>query len=284
MEVRTVGSPAPAGGNSRADADAQRVELARLAHEFEAMFLSEMMRGMRESMLSDEQDEGLGAQTMTDTFDGELGIALSKKGGLGLAGMLLEALSRNVRPQADDSVGGGFRVQADETPAAAVTAVPDAGAGVSSAVQPASMASALPGPVTSPFGWRSDPFTGRAQFHAGTDIRMAYGHDVQAVAPGRVVSVGERSGYGLMVVVDHGDGLETRYAHLSAASVKEGDVVEAGEVVAQSGSSGRSTGPHLHLEARQDGRAIDMAALLKETGRVADSYAVRNYVRSGHED
>jgi len=242
---------------TRPSADAERVQLAGLAHEFEAMFLSEMLRGMRESMLSDKQEEGLGADTMTDTFDGELGVALSKGGGLGLATVLLGALSRKQSGSVSSSA-----------PSDAVDAT----------------TIALPGPVTSPYGWRADPFTGRAQFHAGTDIRMAYGQDVQAVAPGRVVSVGDRSGYGLTVVVEHGNGLETRYAHLSAASVRTGETVQAGQVLAQSGNSGRSTGPHLHLEARRNGEAIEMAALLKESGGVADSYADPNSVRSGHED
>jgi murein DD-endopeptidase MepM/ murein hydrolase activator NlpD len=280
MDVSSIAGPSPSGRTDGPGADAERVQLARLAHEFEAMFLSEMLRGMRESMLSDEQDEGLGADTMTDTFDGELGVALSKGGGLGLATVLLGALSR--RGGGGDSRPAALSV-VDELPVAPTEAAPDRDAAPASAGAPENLTTSFapPGHVTSPFGWRADPFTGRQQFHAGTDIRMAYGQSVQAVAPGRVVSVGERSGYGLTVVVDHGDGLETRYAHLSAAAVQEGDVIAAGQVVAQSGNSGRSTGPHLHLEARQNGKAIEMAALLKETGGVADFYADRNYVRSG---
>lgn len=270
VTASTGASPAPESPN----ADAKRVELARLAHEFEAMFLSEMLRGMRESMLSSKQDEGLGADTMTDTFDGELGVALSSGGGLGLATVLLGALSHR------DAAAGATVADATET-APAISGVPPSTMPVEAV---GGVAASLPGPVTSPFGWRADPFTGRPQFHAGTDLRMAYGGNVEAVASGRVVSVGERSGYGLTVVVDHGGGLETRYAHLSAASVHEGETVEAGQVVAQSGNSGRSTGPHLHLEARRNGQAIDMAALLKESGGLADSYADRSFVRSGHEN
>jgi murein DD-endopeptidase MepM/ murein hydrolase activator NlpD len=264
--------PASAAGPAKTDAD--RVQLARLAHEFEAMFLSEMLRGMRGSMLSSEQDEGLGAETITDTFDGELGVALSKGGGLGLATVLLEALSRR-----DDAASGPGDLSAPSSPVAVGSAPEEPG--VTTGDEPTNVSAALPGPVTSPFGWRADPFTGQRKFHAGTDIRMAYGQNVEAVAPGRVVSVSERSGYGLTVVVDHGNGLETRYAHLSTASVHAGDFVTAGQVVAQSGNSGRSTGPHLHLEARQNGRAVELAALLKDSGAVADSYADQNSVRSG---
>ncbi len=261
MDVSAASTPVVPVAQDRSAADAERVKLARLAHEFEAMFLSEMLRGMRESMLSNEQDEGLGADTMTDTFDGELGVALSGGGGLGLAAMLLDALARKT----GEASAPAAAPPAAPAPADAVS-IPEGSTVASTTADVAATAAggsgvALPGPVTSPFGWRPDPFTGRSQFHAGTDVRMAYGQNVQVVAPGRVVSVGERSGYGLTVVVDHGNGLETRYAHLSSATVQAGDTVEAGQVVARSGNSGRSTGPHLHLEARKDGQAIEIGSL-----------------------
>lgn len=302
-----VGAAASTPADDRPTSDAERAQLAQLAHEFEAMFLSEMLRGMRESMLSDEKEEGLGSETMTDTFDSELGLSLSKSGGLGLANVMLDALVRRggdaaataapVTPQ----VRASYSSTASGKPASVAPSVPDVSDEAVPAVTteartdaavcdadpdaaPAAVVSAAalqPGPVTSPFGWRADPFTGRSKFHAGTDVRMAYGHEVQAVAPGRVTSVGERSGYGLTVVIDHGNGLETRYAHLSGTFVREGDVVSAGQAVAQSGNSGRSTGPHLHLEARQNGRAVEIASLLKDPGVRADSYADRSHVRSG---
>ena len=272
--------------------EARRSQLARLAHEFEAMFLSEMLRGMRSSMLTESDEQGLGKATMTDTFDSELGLSLSKSGGFGLANLMLQALDRQ---------GLGQAPAPPTAPAAALTAysapVPPAthqvpatlttpeeqgaGGSVLDGVSAVPLAAVAPGPVTSPFGWRADPFTGKAQFHAGTDVRMAYGHEVQAVAQGRVQSVTERQGYGLTVVIDHGNGLETRYAHLSGADVREGDIVEAGQVVARSGNSGRSTGPHLHLEARQHGQAVEISTLLKDSGLLADSYADRSHVRSG---
>jgi murein DD-endopeptidase MepM/ murein hydrolase activator NlpD len=260
------------------------------------MFLSEMLRGMRESLLDDEQQEGLGAETMTDTVDTELGRALSAAGGLGLARIMLDALTQRGNDASLDStrqatpyhpplrtaptvVAADNGAAHDATDAEISGSAP--GSEALSEPMPVEQAVALPGPVTSRFGWRADPFTGRPQFHAGTDVRLAYGQEVQSVAPGRVQSVGERAGYGLTVVIDHGSGLETRYAHLSATSVQPGETVQAGQVVARSGNSGRSTGPHLHLEARQHGRAIEMATLLKSQGMTADSYADdRSTVRS----
>lgn len=293
MNVKQTDTSATAAPDAAA-VQAKQSQLARLAHEFEAMFLSEMLRGMRSSMLSEEEQQGLGNATLTDTFDSELGLSLSRSGGLGLANLMMQAMNRQGLG-ADPALASAtpaltaYTVASPSPAATAATVVP-----VTSVQEPAvsgltatpvrlpvDRSAAEPGPVTSPFGWRSDPFTGRSQFHAGTDIRMAYGQDVQVVAPGRVASVGERQGYGLTVVVDHGNGLETRYAHLSGATVREGDIVEAGQVVAQSGNSGRSTGPHLHLEARQNGQAIDMTTLLKNSALSADSYADRSHVRSG---
>ena len=83
--------------------------------------------------------------------------------------------------------------------------------------------------VSSSFGWRADPFHGHQKFHAGTDIRLAYGEEVRAAAGGVVTFAGEQPGYGLVVKVDHGDGLETRYAHFSSAAVRAGSPVGGGK-------------------------------------------------------
>ena len=111
--------------------------------------------------------------------------------------------------------------------------------------------------ITSRFGNRVDPFLGRLALHAGIDFRTATGTRIAATAPGTVVSAGRSGGYGNMVEVDHGSGVSTRYAHLSGILVKVGDHVNAGEAIALTGSTGRSTGPHLHYEVRLNGQAVD---------------------------
>jgi murein DD-endopeptidase MepM/ murein hydrolase activator NlpD len=116
---------------------------------------------------------------------------------------------------------------------------------------------------TSPFGARVDPFLGRAAFHGGLDFRDAVGAPIRATAAGEVVTAGWVGGYGNMVEVSHGNGLSTRYGHMSAISVSVGDHVSAGSVVGKLGSTGRSTGPHLHYEVRVDGEAVDPARFLK---------------------
>lgn len=101
---------------------------------------------------------------------------------------------------------------------------------------------------TSGFGYRVDPFTGRPAFHAGADMAGDFGTAVLATAAGRVVAAERRGPYGLMVEVDHGRGIRTRYAHLQSALVRPGDMVQFRQKIATMGSSGRSTGPHLHYE------------------------------------
>lgn len=115
---------------------------------------------------------------------------------------------------------------------------------------------------TSGFGLRSDPWTGASTPHHGIDLAADEGTAIIANAPGRVVTCEQRSGYGLLLELDHGGGLTTRYGHLSACRVSGGDRVVRDQEIASVGNSGRSTGPHLHYEVLIKGRAIDPAPLV----------------------
>lgn len=115
---------------------------------------------------------------------------------------------------------------------------------------------------TSPFGRRDDPFLEGMAFHPGIDFRARSGTEVRSTGAGTVTHAGWAGGYGNMVEVDHGNGVTTRYGHLSSIAVGEGDHVTAGEVLGRSGSTGRSTGPHLHYEVRLDDHPIDPERLL----------------------
>lgn len=125
-------------------------------------------------------------------------------------------------------------------------------------------------PVASPynassFGRRIDPFTGQMAMHEGIDFLAEFGSDVHAAATGVVQFAGFHPQYGYMVDIDHGNDLVTRYAHLSKLFVKEGDIVQRGRRIALSGSTGRSTGPHLHFEVRFRGVAQNPAKFLQLT-------------------
>ncbi|RXF74007.1 M23 family metallopeptidase [Hansschlegelia zhihuaiae] len=121
--------------------------------------------------------------------------------------------------------------------------------------------------ITSGFGARVDPFLGRMAFHAGLDFEGDLGEAVKATAAGRVASAGWSGGYGNMVEIDHGGGLSTRFGHLSAIAVREGDEVRIGSVLGRVGSTGRSTGPHIHYETRVNGEAVDPLRFLN-AGRI----------------
>jgi murein DD-endopeptidase MepM/ murein hydrolase activator NlpD len=120
----------------------------------------------------------------------------------------------------------------------------------------------MAGYISSYFGERMDPFNGEEAFHKGLDFAGDVGSDVLAVAQGVVTWAGQREGYGVLVEVNHGNGYVTRYAHNSRVLVAAGDTVQRGQAVAVVGSTGRSTGPHVHFEVLKDGRQIDPMAFI----------------------
>jgi murein DD-endopeptidase MepM/ murein hydrolase activator NlpD len=195
-------------------------------------------------------DGGFAGSTFQEMFQGALADAMSASGGSGLA------------KEIEGQMGGGPAV-------ASIDAIPPTnslhrtiGARAISNAYPAGGGGALTFlPVqarrTSPFGHRPDPIDGSDDFHTGLDLGARAGTPIHAAGGGRVVRAEMVSGYGNMVVIDHGGGLETRYAHMQGFSVKEGDVVQPGTVVGQVGATGRVTGPHLHFEVRRDGHPVD---------------------------
>ncbi len=128
------------------------------------------------------------------------------------------------------------------------------------------MAAPVTGDITSDYGWRDDPFKGDKAWHAGMDIAAPAGDPVAACWDGTVTYAGTRGGYGNVVEVSHPGGWKSVYGHLRSASVAAGDVVTAGEKIAEVGSTGRSTGPHLHFELRRDGETVDPKRMLAASG------------------
>lgn len=252
-----------------ADAASDRAKAAQLAEEFESMLMLQMLRQMRSSMLDDQEgdDNGLGLDTYTDTFDGELARTLSKAGGLGLKDFVMQGFERaGLAPEAPAPGAATPGVPAATgvgSPIPTVTGVPGnvgvsvgTGSGTPRALEDGNT-QLVESRVTSAFGLRRDPFHGQTKFHTGVDLRAAYGQQVPAVSGGHVAFAGEQGGYGLTVVVDHGGGLQTRYAHLSAIDVTAGEDLAAGQVLGRVGQSGRATAPHLHFEVSQGGHPID---------------------------
>ncbi|MCF1455566.1 M23 family metallopeptidase [Agrobacterium vitis] len=116
--------------------------------------------------------------------------------------------------------------------------------------------------ITSPFGNRPDPLLGRLAMHTGIDFRATNGSPVKSAGAGTVITAGPTGGYGNMVEIDHGQGLSTRYGHMSKILVRPGEKIEVGQLIGLSGSTGRSTGPHLHYEIRKNGNPINPMSFL----------------------
>ncbi len=268
MAVDPVVTGIATGAAKAGNAGLDKAQIKALAEQFESNMVSQMLKGLQSSMFGGE-DEGedsgsssSGIGPLSDALFSELSLAITKAGGLGIANAMMGPLTTQTAAIAGEA--GSAAAPADvAAPAAPVQAFEPA-------LQPLSAPPiALPGRVSSAYGMRKDPINGDVKMHKGTDIPMPTGSDVRTAGPGTVVSVGQVSGYGLQVVIDHGDGVTTRYAHLSSAAVHPGDTVARGQVIAASGNSGRSTGPHLHFEVLTQGRPIDpqggeAAALLNQ--------------------
>jgi murein DD-endopeptidase MepM/ murein hydrolase activator NlpD len=273
--ISSLTTAQPTAAEPQESRSAMESRVRQMAQQFESLLLTKMLQQMRQTMLSDEEGEnGLGKDTFTDSIDTELGNVLSKAGGFGLANELSKALARRLGTDADAASVGSptatsvapsgtvpvLRAPAPAEPATA--AAPDASD--SSTLEPSSadgLNLRVPhGRVSSAYGWRQDPINGAPRFHNGIDVAQAYGQDVKAAAAGRVAFSGDRGSYGSTIIVEHPGGRRTLYAHLSTLDVREGDVVDAGQVIGKSGSSGRSTGPHLHFEVLESGHPVDPSA------------------------
>ena len=119
--------------------------------------------------------------------------------------------------------------------------------------------------MSSKYGWRADPFHGKRAWHNGVDFAGKEGGEIVATAAGVVTWSGELGGYGNIVEIEHGDGYVTRYGHNKENLVKAGDLVKKGQLIALMGSTGRSTGPHVHFEVFKNGRSVDPATYIKKT-------------------
>ena len=111
--------------------------------------------------------------------------------------------------------------------------------------------------ISSHFGMRHHPISNTTKFHQGVDIKMTTGTKISSPHAGKVIFAGKKGGYGNFIEIDHGKGITTAYAHLSKIDVKKGDFINENELIGKSGSTGRSTGPHLHFEVKKDGKAIN---------------------------
>lgn len=132
------------------------------------------------------------------------------------------------------------------------------------------------GRLLSPFGGRTDPFSGEGAIHTGVDLEAAMGTPVHAAGDGIVVRASWENGYGRLVVIDHGNGVQTYYGHLSTFAVVPGEEVRRGDVIARSGASGRVTSPHLHYEVRLGGTPVNPYSYMVKSAAIASAHAQKD--------
>jgi murein DD-endopeptidase MepM/ murein hydrolase activator NlpD len=229
------------------------------AKQLEAFFLRTMLAEARPQG-GGAIEGGFAGDTFKQMLDEAIADKMTAAGGVGLTHMFASQLGKA------DEVAGPAAAPIGNRP---ISTVPSAtGATGADAVDPSLLAAAphfiLPvaGRASSGYGLRSDPIHGGTVNHPGFDLAAASGTEVAAAARGTVVHAGPAGTYGNLVTLRHENGFETRYAHLSAVDVSIGDVVEAGQDVGKVGTTGYSTGPHLHFEVRHGGEAVDPAPFL----------------------
>lgn len=226
----------------------QATDPVEAAKKFEGLMIQMMVKEMRKTLPEDGLFGSDDISLYEDLFDQVLADRIAEGRGLGLAEQILQA------PGGKLLGSGNAPSDLGRTPGSPRISLPT--------VDPGRRAP-MPvfGRITSLFGQRRDPIHGQQRQHNGMDISAPEGAPIQSIRPGVVTFAGDMGTYGKVVVVDHGEGLETRYAHCSELLVEEGARVRPGHVIAKVGSTGRSTGPHLHFEARKGDQPLDPRTL-----------------------
>jgi murein DD-endopeptidase MepM/ murein hydrolase activator NlpD len=211
------------------------------ATQLEAYFLRRMLSEMTSTESSELLGGGFAGQMFQEMLDEALADSMAEAGGLGIA----------------DIVAADMRGERATLRPGKLSHAPAHAAAVYRTTAPRLSVAPVDGAASSSWGKRTDPIDGTSKFHAGLDLAAAADSPVRAAGSGVVTRAGAAGGYGNLVVVDHGGGLETRYAHLAHIKVEVGQTVGPGDVVGGVGATGRATGPHLHFEVRRDGHAVD---------------------------
>jgi len=209
-------------------------EVEKAARQFEQMFVFYMLKTMRSTIdKSGLIDGGRSEEIYTNMLDNEFASKISERNSLGLSHLIIDDLSRR-----------GLLKEYEKN------------------AQSSSFLFPVKGEVSSAFGMRDDPIDGEKKFHYGMDIAAPYKSEIVAAESGRIAYSGGKGNFGNMVVIDHGNGYNTLYAHNSKNLVKVGEEVRKGEPIALVGDSGRSTGPHLHFEVRRNGQSLNPTSYL----------------------
>jgi murein DD-endopeptidase MepM/ murein hydrolase activator NlpD len=255
-------------------------DIKKTAQEFESLFVTYLLKVMRETIEeANESESGSGKSIYTELFDQEFARGVAQQRGLGIGDLIIRSLETvhsgsGPTPGRSPVIGSGAVSQAPANPRESSSATSTEYEGT---VEVPDFRLPIQATVSSGYGMRKDPFTHAPRFHKGLDIAAPAGMEIRAAAGGEVVYSGYDPSYGNTVVVKHTGGLETRYAHLGRIDVRKGNFISAEQVLGSVGSTGHSTGPHLHFEVTRWGKTINplAAAALKTI--------VNNGVRDPHQ-
>lgn len=231
-------------------------ELRKACQDFESVFTYELLKSMRKTIDKCELFHGgQGEEIYESLMDQELAKNMSEYGSNSLSELLYQQLSR-----LDDSLQAGQgaqnEIQSEAGGSSAARKRFRYGSGDDSKADSQPVWPLKPR-ISSKFGMRKDPITSETRLHSGVDIAAERGTEIKAAMPGKVVMSCKMPDYGNVVAVDHGKGIVTIYAHNEKNMVKAGDQVKRGDVIGRVGSTGRSTGPHLHFEVRKNGTKVN---------------------------
>jgi murein DD-endopeptidase MepM/ murein hydrolase activator NlpD len=235
----------------------------RTAREFEALLLTQLTAAL--NPMPDESEDNVfsstGADMYKQMFSEQIAKVMANNGGIGLADTILRQLREKASAKAPAleraiQAVNAVKQEANSIPALKINAMTEAEA------IPTAWQAPVEGRITSQFGRRIDPMSGEQRAHHGIDIAAPRGTPIGAAAAGTVIFAGRRGGYGNTVIIEQADGKQTLYAHAEQLLVNVGEQVAAGQTIATVGSTGRSTGPHLHFEVRANGQPVDPATIL----------------------
>jgi murein DD-endopeptidase MepM/ murein hydrolase activator NlpD len=240
---------------------------AEAARQLEAFFLRRLLAEARPAGGDPLVGGGFAGETFKEMLDEQLADKMSQAGGVGLAQIVGEQMGADPSELAAPRIGKPMTLdELARRSAPAPATMQGLGQAEARGPRPEALSSdfAMPavGRLSSPFGMRKHPIHGDMRLHAGLDVAAPTGTPVAAAAAGEVVHAGPSGGYGNLIKIRHADGTETRYAHLSRIDVTKGQTVPIGHPIGAVGSTGASTGPHLHFEIRKDGKPIDPRPLL----------------------
>lgn len=254
MNLSSIGSSA-----GTASLNAQNEVIARqTAMEFESLLLTQLTAAI--NPVADESEDSLfsstGADMYKQMFSEQIAKIMANNGGIGIADTILRQLQEKAAAKSSAmeraiQTAKSIQQETAEIPAFKINAMTE------SEEMPVGWQAPVRGRITSDFGARVDPINGQHRAHHGIDIAAPRGTPIGAAAAGTVVFAGRRGGYGNTVIIEQVDGRQSLYAHADQLLVNVGDTVDAGQTIATVGSTGRSTGPHLHFEVRENGQPID---------------------------